>query len=323
MNNIVHVLLCSTKSYVAYCAVTLVSIFENNKHLNIHIHLITGDMEESDIDKLRNLSHIYNQSLSFYCPQEFLLKSLEGIGHYHISAYYRLLAPELLPTVLNKVIYFDIDLIVRGSLENIWNSLDAVGDDSIPIVAARDVVRVYDYSRLHIDHTIHSYFNSGVMVINLNYWRKYNVMQNCIAYITKYPRRIIYADQDALNAVLCGLVKYIHPKYNCLTFYFAKKQYLTMKVWYNDLTFIDEAVKDPVVIHFSGDKPWFKGNDDLPYKKEWMNYLSMTEWKDIPIKYKNGFKGLFLNKIKNLVFRILGKFGNTFRRMYPVSYKSL
>ena len=44
------------------------------------------------------------------------------------------------------------------------------------------------------------YFNSGVMLINLDYWRANNVKEKVIDFISRKPEVIRFADQDGLNS---------------------------------------------------------------------------------------------------------------------------
>ena len=102
-----------------------------------------------------------------------------------------------------------------------------------------------------------------------------------------------------------------------MSFYFAKEEYLSVRVWYDDMKAIQEAVKSPVIVHFAGEKPWFKG-DYLPYRDEWMKYLSMTEWKSMKIGYKGGWKGRFISKLRFFLIYLLGVKWNTVRKIYAI-----
>lgn len=303
----IHILLTITDSYAAYCAVTLVSIFENNKDSRFCVHIICMDLTPDNKRRLISLVDHYGQKLNIIYPdlekfQAILNIKNRMLGRYHISAFFRLFAAEWLPKEVERIIYLDCDLIVTGNLRTLW---DEHMSDHTALCATHDFVRIKDYHRLRINPMEHIYFNSGTLLINLIYWRSHSVGQRCVDYICTYPERILLADQEALNAVLTGQVKYIHPKYNTMSFYFTKEEYLSECVWYNDMEAIREAVKAPVIVHFAGDKPWFKGNY-LPYRDEWMRYLAMTEWKDMRIGYKGGSFVIFLFKrlIKSIIYTI-------------------
>ena len=69
------------------------------------------------------------------------------------------------------------------------------------------------YERLHYDKSC-SYFNAGVLLINLDYWRKHKVDVQCVRYFETYPERIQFNDQDLLNVVLCKDKVFVPLKWN-------------------------------------------------------------------------------------------------------------
>ena len=320
MDDKIHLLLAITDSYIIYCAVTLVSIFENNQDSRFCVHIICPDLKKENKDKLAHLFAHYDHEMSLVRFDLDKFQEIEKVknripGKYHISVFYRLLMAEWLPEYLDRIIYLDSDLIVIDNLRSLW---EEKMDDETALCAIPDFVRIKDYHRLEINHLKHLYFNSGVLLINLNYWRLNSVGERYINYICSFAEKLLYPDQDTLNVVLQGKVKYIHQKYNTMSFYFAKEEYLSVRVWYNDMKPIREAIKAPVIIHFASDKPWFKG-DYLPYRDEWIRYLSMTEWKDMKIRYNGGYKGRCKSLLRKIVYTFLGKIGNTLYLRYPVS----
>lgn len=320
MSNQIHILLTITDSYAAYCAVTLVSIFENNKGSCFCVHIICADLTEGNKERLERIFQCYGQEVDWIHPdiqkiQAIVDKEDRMPRKYNISVFYRLFAAEWLPKNINRVIFMDCDLIVTGDLNLLWKE---EMDENISLCAVHDFIRINDYHRLRICKEKHTYFNAGVLLINLDYWRKHEVEKQCVDYIYRFPERLLLLDQDTLNVILGGKIKYLHPKYNTMSFYFAKEKYLSVRVWYDDMEAIREAARSPVVVHFAGDKPWFKG-DYLPYRDEWMKYLAMTEWKNMKIRYKGRWKGFCKLKLIKISYFLLGKMGTTLRLHYPTS----
>lgn len=320
MDDKIHILLAITDSYATYCAVTLVSIFENNKDSHICVHIISEDLSEGNKGRLERIFQRYGQGVDWIQPDlEKFRPVLEVKGRmpskFHISTFYRLFAAEWLPQNVDRVIYMDCDLIVINELGSLW---EEEMDENISLCAVHDFIRINDYHRLRICKEKHTYFNAGVLLINLSYWRKHEVEKQCINYIYRFPERLLLLDQDTLNIILVGKIKYLHPKYNTMSFYFAKEKYLSIRTWYSDMEMIREAVKNPVIVHFAGEKPWFKGNY-LPYRDEWMKYLNMTEWKGMKIEYKGGWRGMVkIFVMRNLRYYILGKISKNLCLSYPL-----
>lgn len=316
----IHILLTITDSYAAYCAVTIVSIFENNKGNDFCIHIICEDLSKENKNKLERLFKKYNQEIDIIKPNLQQLQTIINIqdkipSKYHISVYFRLFAAEYLSKNIERIIYMDCDSIVVGKLRPLW---EEDMDENTSLCAAHDFVRISDYHRLKINIKDHVYFNSGVLLINLTYWRTHLFGKQCIDYICGYSESIVYPDQDVLNALSVKKTKYLNLKYNTLIFYLAKKEYLIKHVWYDDWDMIQNAIKSPCVVHFVNNPPWYKGGF-LPYRDVWIKYLSMTEWKDIKIGYKGGFMGYCKYTLNKSLRSLIGLMGKEYRLKYPVS----
>lgn len=320
MNDTIYLLLAITDSYVPYCGVTLASLFENNKDNNCCVYIACEDLREESISKLKALSLKYNQQIIFVQPSGEKLQIIKDTikkvpNPIHISSYYRLLVTELVSNNIDKIIYLDCDLIVKGNLRLLWNELM---EESIALCAVHDFVRLDDYFRLQIDENRFRYYNAGVLVINLAYWRKYDVSMQCINYMQNNYAKLLLADQDILNAVLMHDVKYVHPRYNTMSLFWASEEYLSVCTWYSDIEKIRASIAAPVIVHFANNKPWHKGWN-LPYREEWLYYLSKTAWSELEISYRGGIWGYMKDKSYNLIYKLLGRCSKKLRLLYHVS----
>lgn len=57
------------------------------------------------------------------------------------------------------------------------------------------------FSRLEYDSK-YGYFNGGMLLINLDYWRKHNVENRLKEYFRANLDKVVRNDQDIMNAVL-------------------------------------------------------------------------------------------------------------------------
>lgn len=48
------------------------------------------------------------------------------------------------------------------------------------------------------------YSNSGVLLVNLDYWREHDVARRLAAFVREHPEKCLLSDQDALNVRLHG-----------------------------------------------------------------------------------------------------------------------
>ncbi|WP_084797857.1 glycosyltransferase family 8 protein [Neobacillus mesonae] len=60
----------------------------------------------------------------------------------------------------------------------------------------------------------YTYFNAGVLLMNLQKWRENKISSQVIQYIKEHPKLIKLMDQDALNAVLYDKCLKLEPKWN-------------------------------------------------------------------------------------------------------------
>ncbi len=210
-----------------------------------------------------------------------------GRGH-NTSFLLRLLTEQILPENLDKILYMDVDIVVTGSLNELYKYQF---NNQIAAAVVKDVVRNNDYTRLNIDPSKTVYFNSGVMLINLEYWREHCVGKCCLNLLKTKSEALFMPDQDALNIILSGKVEYLHPKYNCLTIFYMREEHLKNRVKKSDLSDVIEAAANPIIVHYVFvNKPWYKG-EYLPQRHLWEKYLMQSPWHDYPIKWRNGYKG--------------------------------
>lgn len=110
--------------------------------------------------------------------------------------YARLLVEDAFPHA-KRVLYLDSDLLVLGDLCGLANAnlganvVGAVIDDLDPYIQSDHP----DYRRLP---KVARYFNDGVLLINLNNWRRQRTLERALDYLKKNPNPR-HSDQDAIN----------------------------------------------------------------------------------------------------------------------------
>ena len=153
-------------------------------------------------------------------------------------ANFRLLVGSSLPGDVSKVIYLDADLLIQRDIFELWEQ-DMQGNI---VLAVQD------------SYIQRPYFNSGVMVIDLDAWRMAEIEQCCLKAAGRLVNRTKWLDQDALNECLAGRWGRLVPVWN--------KQFSldVFPDWrcspYEEKEFL-EARSHPAIIHFcSRTKPW-------------------------------------------------------------------
>jgi lipopolysaccharide biosynthesis glycosyltransferase len=184
--------------------------------------------------------------------------------------YFRLLAGEILPKEITKVIYMDPDILVINSIRELWDL--NMGEYMLAAATHTGVIDVttpINKVRLDIKH---GYYNSGIMVINLEKAREIVRWADISDVIQEHGNMLLLPDQDILN-YLYGkyAIEIPDEKWN----YDARMytRYLTASLGERDIHWVME---NTVVLHFCGKpKPWDKKHDNR-FTGLYLDYLKKT-----------------------------------------------
>ena len=167
------------------------------------------------------------------------------------AAYYRLLIPNLIKEY-EKVIYADVDVIFNNCLSDIYKRVVFNGEYLAAVKA--DFTSEYQKRYLKKNELNHeNYINSGFLIFNL----KINKLDNLVERFKSLTvNSYEYQDQDIINIVCKGKILFIPPSYNSAQGLYKKAN---RKDKYDLSVFSQEEVEsilNPVVIHYTGKKPW-------------------------------------------------------------------
>lgn len=269
-----EVLFCFDKNYEQHFGVALTSLLLNNTNTQINIHIITDIISEQLRQKLDNLSKSYQCSFYFYTIDDLdKLKNLKVSCHISRATYYRLLVADIIPDHIDKILYLDSDLVVRTSLEELYN-LD-----------------IDDYFLAAEGSRKNHYFNGGVLLINLKKWREEKMSQKLIDWAEANSENLVHWDQSVLNSVIGSDFITIKKTWNFQVNLDAKKIKKN-----DDKINIDNAN----IVHFIGSsKPWYLWILDNRKKIYW-DYLNKSLWSMSKLEMILGqieyFKKLVLRK---------------------------
>ncbi len=222
----------------------------------------------------------------------------------HITAgtYLRFLLPDLLPDV-DKIIYLDVDVVVHRNLEALYDiPLEGTALAAMPdwpmIVGSRtwptffvpfggERLRFAAYVRkvlgLELIGTT-TYFNCGVMIFDLAFWRAHDVAGRTVRYLTEHPK-LYYMDQDALNYIVSGRYVRLDQRWNS----FANCSFpaiINVLVRFTKIGRRWEGLRaiwrrDPWVIHYAGaNKPWTPHEPTTPRDALWWHYAALSPMRD-------------------------------------------
>ncbi|MBV9487632.1 MAG: glycosyltransferase family 8 protein [Frankiaceae bacterium] len=257
----------------------LTSLVSANEGTSIDVHFLHDDrLLPRDLANLGAMVKSYGATWSPIAVSEESTARFPHTERYGYSAWYRILLPDLLPD-LARVLYLDSDLLILDRMTPLYDTplegcyLGAVTQPTPPAEIGR-LVR-----SLGLPDAA-SYFNSGVMTLDLEALRRAGSVDQVLEFIADGRGPMPWADQDPLNAVLHHRRLHLAPRWNVMTPIFDLPE--SRLPWTRGE--IQEAVASPAVVHFIGPyKPWHY-RCRHPYRDAYFAYLASTPWNDKPIE---------------------------------------
>ncbi|WP_152398618.1 glycosyltransferase family 8 protein [Paenibacillus cellulositrophicus] len=250
-------------SYSEHAAAALASVFRNTSS-ELQVHILHDDsLLDENKNKLAQLAADFKHPIHFYpvtLPVEMMdvLSGTGSIDRWTWGSLYRLLLPAVVPA--ERVIYLDCDVMVNMDITELWEIdlnggyLGAIHDQGIHGIA--EVVAVQGLNP-------ETYFNSGVLVFDLNAIRQHVTwFEEILNFFRAFPGTSM-PDQDCLNHVFGGNCLLLDQRFN----------------WF----YVPGAEMDlqQKIVHFAGDmKCW----DPLsPGYALYQDNLRLTPWSKEPI----------------------------------------
>ncbi|MDF7667526.1 glycosyltransferase [Orbaceae bacterium ESL0727] len=279
---VLHILLCFDNNYALPAGVAITSVIENNPQQTIHFHLFTHNVSEENRQKFRSIT-ANNAAITEYVINDQFQIDDQNTTQFPISACVRLIAPMVLKDITNRLLYIDSDTLCLASLTSIM-ALD-MHNTIIAAVADMDYMQQAQCNRYNI--TVGTYFNSGVMLINVALWCQNDVTQKTLQLLNS-GEKFDYPDQDVLNIVVGDKRVMLNQKYDYL---------LALSPDGNE----DAGIpKDIVLLHYiTKNKPWHQ-----PYRTRLYNhYLSTSPWVNNELPRYEGKKTSSIRQYSRLMYR--------------------
>ena len=272
MNKNIPIFFACDENYVPYLDVAIISIIKNSsKNNNYEITILENGISKESKNKL--LKHSKgNISISFYDTNkviEPIKAQLPNVFYYGLAAYFRLFIETTFPQY-DKAIYLDSDVVLLTDIAKLYDT--DLGDNLVGAVYEQNTDRdpmFTNYVSDIIGIPPHTYFNSGVMVMNLKEFRKFGVQRRFIEMLTKYNFDSLAPDQEYMNVICHDRVKYLPTGWNKHSF--------------------PEAPEGPLnLCHFAlANKPWHY--EDTINSEYFWKYAKYSEFYDQILSELKGF----------------------------------
>lgn len=255
----------------------------------------------SDADKARlsasyGLANIVFVDLTDDMVRHFAARPVNH--HLSRTAYARILMPLSLSEASGRLFYIDCDTLVNAPLA----PLASLPMEGYALAAVDDIARQVPERHIKRNRDIGlpdemRYFNSGVLLIDLDVWRRARVSERTIDFINDHPT-LPMMDQDALNGALRGEWLALDESWNL-------HRRLEKGVYTDDPAIWTNAR----IIHFIGQvKPNYT-DCNHPARALFLAHRARTPFAATPLKTKLG------RKVEKRVRKLRRFFGKLKRRV--------
>lgn len=248
----IRVVFAINDAYTEHLNIAIYSLLKNNPKSQLDIYVLCKSLTRRNQQSIRNITRYFKDTKIEIMELDSRAKRFDtlslNIQHISIETYYRYILAELFPD-FDKVIYIDADILVSGSLKDLY-SMDlqdiylagvndhyvaGVGKDGNPTLSP-DYKEWIGFERGEL------YLNAGVLLMNLKKMREDGIVEKLFENTIRLDGKIKFQDQDILNITMQGKLKALPSIFN-----------------YTDQAKRDDnaEMSEIKIIHYNGPaKPW-------------------------------------------------------------------
>ena len=213
---IIPIFFSTDDRYAPYLAVALESLKANSSEkftydINILIEKLSpkhrSAIQSMQTENIRISFQNVSERLSYLCSRLHLR------DYYTKATYYRFFIPEMFPQY-DKGLYLDCDIAITRDVAEMFNT--PIGNNLVGAVTEEvmtDIDVFGRYSEIVLGIKRKKYFNAGILVMNLAEMRKIHI-EEVFASLLSIKTYSVAQDQDYLNVICYGRIKYLNPLWN-------------------------------------------------------------------------------------------------------------
>lgn len=266
----INLLFTLDSNYLPQLNVVLTSLRFNNPGEAFHIYLMHRSLAQTELLQIARRCDSYDWPFTPVVVDEALFADAPVTKQYPQEMYYRLLAGQLLPPDVTRVLYLDPDILVINPLRPLWET--ALGDHLFAGCAhtgKTELVSSVNRVRLGVEN---DYFNSGVLLMDLVRCRQEIVPQELFDYAAAHMNTLILPDQDMLNALFGDRVLPLSD----VRWNYDARDYHGYFVTSGGEVDMDWIMAHTAILHFCGKaKPW-KRNYRYRFGALYKHYEQLT-----------------------------------------------
>lgn len=262
--------------YAKFVAVSIRSLIMNaNNNYNYDINVIYENLSEENAQKLKSLE-TDNVKIILTEMNQNLSMITDKLGNrlreytFTLTIFFRLFIPVMFPKY-DKCIYIDADTVISDDISKLYN--EDLGDNYLGCIVDKSTIDneiLASYFEEVVGIPRDKYINSGVLLMNSKKLRELKIDEKFLDLYTKYGFDVIAPDQDYINSMCCGHIKYLSDIYDAMP------------------NPNNKEVENPVIIHYNLFlKPW--QYDDVQYYDYFWKYAKSTPFYDEILEIKNSY----------------------------------
>lgn len=263
-------------SYAKFVAVSIKSLIMNaNNNYNYDINVIYENLSEENAKKLKSLE-TDNVKIILTEMNQNLSMITDKLGNrlreytFTLTIFFRLFIPVMFPKY-DKCIYIDADTVIPGDISRLYN--EDLGNNYLGCIVDKSTIDneiLASYFEEVVGITRDKYINSGVLLMNSKKLRELKIDEKFLDLYTKYGFDVIAPDQDYINSMCYGHIKYLSDIYDAMP------------------NPNNKEVEKPVIIHYNLFlKPWQYEN--VQYYDYFWKYAKFTPFYDEILEIKNSY----------------------------------
>ena len=263
-------------SSAKFVAVSIKSLIMNaNNNYNYDINVIYENLSEENAKKLKSLE-TDNVKIILTEMNQNLSMITDKLGNrlreytFTLTIFFRLFIPVMFPKY-HKCIYIDADTVIPGDISRLYN--EDLEDNYLGCIVDKSTIDneiLASYFEEVVGIPRDKYINSGVLLMNSKKLRELKIDEKFLDLYIKYGFDVIAPDQDYINSMCYGHIKYLSDIYDAMP------------------NPNNKEVEKPVIIHYNLFlKPWQYEN--VQYYDYFWKYAKFTPYYDEILEIKNSY----------------------------------
>lgn len=252
------------EGYLGPLRTMLLSLRANNRAENIRVWILHRGIPQLALESLVVFCGHIEVELAPRMVDQALFAHARSSERYPQEMYYRMLAPHVIDSDIDRALYLDPDILIINPLTPLFDII--LGDCVFAAASHTDAVHPATALNNVRLNTNELYFNTGVILMDMRRAKALIDPDEIFAFAREHERKLLFPDQDIFNALYGERTL---PVPDQVWNYDARK-YPDNIIRTGGEATLDWVMNNTAILHFCGrDKPWapkYRGQFAALYK---------------------------------------------------------